>query len=405
MADEVIDTPGIASPEDTARLRPLALTASAVVFVIAATSPFSKSERQLMTDLAADQLGGRLIVVVTMLDRLSEEDRDAVMAHVARRVTQVTEEARVLPGDDPGRIRTGLAETTSLDAAAQWDWDRTTAAFMADIARRVAEKALPLAEKASERSEQQAEERLDQERAAQHLRLEIEKIRARIDGSRLTATGAVQEAARASLAKACQQLEAQVHMADDPAKWWQEDLPAALWRELDSAARLIERRIADFAAADLGWVADEVERLMGNRLLVLHPEVVGLEISRLHPAPAGVPSTAPLRQATKAAAAAIIGYRLATSQQLRPVLPTAVMSGAAVIFGKLLIKAGTARAADIAAAALSSTIEPAFTDLSRQARDAVDRAYRQIDSKIEDLRRDREPAPPATPPPLPAYRG
>jgi hypothetical protein len=405
MADEVIDTPGIASPEDTARLRPLALTASAVVFVIAATSPFSKSERQLMTDLAADQLGGRLIVVVTMLDRLSEEDRDAVMAHVARRVTQVTEEARVLPGDDPGRIRTGLAETTSLDAAAQWDWDRTTAAFMADIARRVAEKALPLAEKASERSEQQAEERLDQERAAQHLRLEIEKIRARIDGSRLTATGAVQEAARASLAKACQQLEAQVHMADDPAKWWQEDLSAALWRELDSAARLIERRIADFAAADLGWVADEVERLMGNRLLVLHPEVVGLEISRLHPAPAGVPSTAPLRQATKAAAAAIIGYRLATSQQLRPVLPTAVMSGAAVIFGKLLIKAGTARAADIAAAALSSTIEPAFTDLSRQARDAVDRAYRQIDSKIEDLRRDREPAPPATPPPPPAYRG
>jgi GTPase Era involved in 16S rRNA processing len=398
MAEEIIDTPGIAGPEDTVRLRPLTLTASAVVFVIAATSPFSKSERQLMNDLAADKLGGRLVVAVTMLDRLSGQDRDAVMAHVVRRVAQVAKEARVLPADAPETIRACLAETTSLDATAQREWDRTTAAFMADIAHRIGGEALRQAEEASEQSRRQEEKRLSQERTAKRLSVEIEKIRTQIDGSRLTVIEALEASAHTSFSKTCQQLQAQVHMASDPRRWWEDDLPAELWRELDSAARLIERRLAEFASADLGRIADEVEQLTGNRPLVLHPEVVGLEIARLRPAPAGVPSIAPLRHATAATAAAIIGYRLATSDHLRPMLPAAVTSGLTVIAGKLLVKMGTARAADAAAAALSSQIEPAFTDLARQAQDAGDRVYRQIGSKIEDLRQDLEPAPPTAPP-------
>ena len=99
---DIIDTPGL---NDDAAMTNVTLSVlpaiDAALFVIMANSPFSEYERDFLCNKILSSDLGRVIFVVTGIDRLDEEDVDRVLENIRKRIQEyVLEKAEKVMGKD-----------------------------------------------------------------------------------------------------------------------------------------------------------------------------------------------------------------------------------------------------------------------------------------------------------------
>ena len=99
---DIIDTPGLNDDSTMAEVTLSVLPEiDAALFVIMAQSPFSEYERDFLENKLMSSDLGRILFVVTGIDRLDEEDVDRVLDSIRERINRyVIEKAKKLYGED-----------------------------------------------------------------------------------------------------------------------------------------------------------------------------------------------------------------------------------------------------------------------------------------------------------------
>lgn len=225
-----------------AGLSPLA--ADAVIVAVSATAPLTQSESTVIERLLAQCGASRLLVVVTRLELVEEDERDQLTDYVRRRARALSTALRVVvqrPGagpDDPGEhaaLCHWLTDAVLPDAAAARR--RRLAERLAGCLGRVAGTAhgeqRARREAAAERAEARERARLaheDELRFFDELRAETQTRHNQTLAGFLRSRDTFQE----QLTRALLQ---QAKRASDPAAWWQQEAVyqmetrLAAWRE------------------------------------------------------------------------------------------------------------------------------------------------------------------------------
>lgn len=96
---ELIDTPpvGDINEQGAALLSKLLGQCDAIVLIVSATSPFSMTEAAFLQEEIIGRNIPRILVVVSKLDRLSQEERLNIFNAIRERVRQISPEITVLP--------------------------------------------------------------------------------------------------------------------------------------------------------------------------------------------------------------------------------------------------------------------------------------------------------------------
>ena len=104
---DIIDTPGLNDDQTMADVTMSVLPdIDAALFVIMAQSPFSEYERDFLENKLMSSDLGRIIFVVTGIDRLDEEDVDRVLDSITNRIDRyVIDKAKKLYGEDSEEFR------------------------------------------------------------------------------------------------------------------------------------------------------------------------------------------------------------------------------------------------------------------------------------------------------------
>ncbi|MDI9469848.1 MAG: dynamin family protein [Bacillota bacterium] len=120
---DIIDTPGL---NDDATMAEVTLSVvpqiDAALFVIMAQSPFSEYERDFLENKLLTSDMGRVLFVVTGIDRLSPEDADRVLENIRERIDRyVIDRAKAVMGEDSPeferyRRKIGTAKVYGLSA-------------------------------------------------------------------------------------------------------------------------------------------------------------------------------------------------------------------------------------------------------------------------------------------------
>lgn len=99
---DIIDTPGLNDDSTMAEVTMSVLPQiDAALFVIMAQSPFSEYERDFLENKLMTSDLGRILFVVTGIDRLDEDDVDRVLESISERINRyVIEKAKKLYGED-----------------------------------------------------------------------------------------------------------------------------------------------------------------------------------------------------------------------------------------------------------------------------------------------------------------
>jgi hypothetical protein len=405
LVSEVVDTPAPSRDEDVDEvLRPLVVTSSVVVLAVSATSPFGIGERELVHRVMADRMGDHLVVAVTMLDLVDDEERPRVLASVEKKVRKIAPQAQVRPARDVDALRAHLAATLAAGDRDQRRWDGQTRSMLLDVVSRIHSQA----ERRSAEEERDhalvASVAADGARAVRQADLAWETVEVHLQARRSDLVRRLGPTLAAGRDKTTQQLEADLRSATDPQAWWRDDLQQQLWRELDAAARLVERRMNDLVATDLDWLCEQVEALTGTTPLVFKPETIGLDLARVHAPSPGMPNIALLRSGTIAATAVLVTTRVAMSGALSAIVPAAALGGAAYAVGTAVTRGGMKRAVDVGATALTPLVRANFETLERQVETAGSVVYGHIEDRLDELRDAWRAARPQTDLPRPPGR-
>jgi GTPase SAR1 family protein len=389
LFDEVIDTPGIGGEYDAGSVvRPLAMTASALILVVAGTSALSLSERAILEEISADQVDDSLVIAVSMLDRVDPLERSAVIESVTRKAKRIASHVEVVDAADLDELRRVLARGASRESERRAEWDTQTAIML----RRLVDGIVAVAtgrleqERVAELADSSANEVAEARRRRQAL--EWEAIAIEIETRKQSIRKRLAESLKSSSAKTQDRLEADLRASPNPQQWWQDSMRRLLQYELESTSRRLERRLAETLDQDLTWLSDEVDHMVDVRPLILRPDAFGIDTAReYYPLP-GTPNVARLKQGTLAAAVAVFAANVAMQGATVAVFPPAALAGATYVAGTVITKGGLRRAQNLETEAMKAGVSECFERLEGQVMQAVESAYTHLAGLAAQLQDD-----------------
>ena len=96
---EIIDTPGAGDPNTsrTTKVFEVMNQSDAAVLVVSATSPFSLTERIFLEEEVIGRHVPRVIVAVSMLDKIEEHEQQDILNNISKRINSVSKAIPVFP--------------------------------------------------------------------------------------------------------------------------------------------------------------------------------------------------------------------------------------------------------------------------------------------------------------------
>ncbi|MGB7441831.1 MAG: dynamin family protein [Coleofasciculaceae cyanobacterium] len=266
---ELIDTPGAGdlTSRRAAQIFGLLSQCDAAVMLVSGTLPLSLTEVAFLEQEVIGRNVPRVLVVVSKLDTISEEERISVLADIRERIARVSAKIPVLPLHPVDKAR---SEAQALEAV------QTQIEMMVVKGERRVWRSRQVAGQLAQRLEQLIEigkakiaiaqmsvaEREKASRQAQaaiqEAQLGWEQIRLKLDQRRLRCYQNLQPRIVSAKTDLLERLTFELNRTPNPKTWWEQDLPFRLRRELVVISRKLENLLMKELAQDIEWLQEEV---------------------------------------------------------------------------------------------------------------------------------------------------
>lgn len=266
---ELIDTPGTNEGriDRVLQTRRAVALSDVVVMTVSATSPLSMTEQALLHDEVLARHVPRVVVVVTMLDRLPPGECDEVFDVVAARVHAVSPSIVVLraPGvvDSSGghveALRRTIEDLTTASGR-PGRRDRRLAAQVADECRVVLHAVDAAREQARRDDAARADALAAAEQDVQQADADWNQLRLDLGGQQAKVATWLRTTIRSRSDDLFEALDLELARSTDPKTWWERDLPVRLRRELIGLTKTIESDLAAALQRDAVWLDKQVAR-------------------------------------------------------------------------------------------------------------------------------------------------
>ncbi|TDV35426.1 dynamin family protein [Actinophytocola oryzae] len=399
---ELVDTPGVndGGTDGYEQLRRSVSAADGALFVVSALSPLGTTERGLLAEELLCRHLPHIAVVVTMLDRVDEGDRDGVLTGLRERLGALPGRGAlpVLAAPEPGGQGPRLADLRELIGgwAGETDrgrWrDRRIAAGTADHCdgmTRLAAEAMAAARLSEadqrRRAEQAAADRAEDERVWDELRIDV--------GARRLATAQqLRDVLYAERDDILDKLREELATARDPHAWWQHELPARIRWHLSVAARSAESTLLTRLAGDGEWLDTEVRRRQPAAGPSPRPAALRLNTGQRAggSAPPVKDDLDKLRIAARVGAqgGAAIGYLIAAARHARlPVIYSLGFSVLSSVIAEAAIRSAIEAQRQRIDALLVQTVDDIIATFAKKAAATADELYRDVVEHLHDCHR------------------
>ena len=268
---ELVDAPGAGdlSGKRAVLISRVLDQCDAAVLLTSATMPFSATEAAFLEQEVIGRHVPRVLVVVSKLDTLSQDDRLRSLKAVRERVAQISEKVIVLPlhpvladaTDDDAleSVRTHIETMVAREGRRVWRSQRIAGQIVDNLEQlvEVGQTAISaIRMSAAERTK--ALQKLQEEN--RKAGLEWGRIRLELDKRRLQHDQKLRQEITKGKEDLLEALLLELRRVPDPRAWWERDLPFRLRRELLSLSRKIEAQMTANLARDSEWFQSEVTR-------------------------------------------------------------------------------------------------------------------------------------------------
>jgi len=269
---EVVDAPGAGdlSGKRAVLISQVLAQCDAAVLLTSATMPFSATEAAFLEQEVIGRHVPRILVVVSKLDTLSQDDRSRSLKAIRERVAQISTEVLVLPlhpvladaTDDDAleSVRVQIELMVAREGRRVWRSQRIAGQIVDNL-----EQLIEVGQTAISAIHMSAAERA---KALQKLQeenrkagLDWERIRLELDKRRLQHDQKLRQEITKGKEDLLEALLLDLRRVPDPRAWWEGDLPFRLRRELLNLSRKIEVQMTANLARDSEWFQSEVTRV------------------------------------------------------------------------------------------------------------------------------------------------
>ncbi|MEH2192650.1 MAG: dynamin family protein [Nostoc sp.] len=274
---ELIDTPGVGdlSGHRAALALDVLSQCDASVLVVSATLPFSMTEATFLEQEVMGRHIPRILVAVSKLDTIPEEERLEVFNSIRKRIAKISSTIPVLPlypvSDSNSETEVFAEVKAQIESmVAQGDrriWrSRKIAGQITDYLSHLT-KAGELAISTAAMSATEKENALIKVDAEiQNAQIDWERIRLKLDQKRLQRIEALQQRVLKAKTELLENLSLELKRTQDPKTWWEQDLPFRLRRELFRLSRQLENNVLKALSLDFEWLQHEVENSFSVRV-------------------------------------------------------------------------------------------------------------------------------------------
>jgi GTPase SAR1 family protein len=281
---ELIDTPGVG--DLSGRRATLALDVlsqcDASILVVSATLPFSMTEATFLEQEVMGRHIPRILVAVSKLDTIPEEERLEVFNSIRKRIAKISSTISVLPlySVSDRNLETEVFEEVKAQIesmVAQGDrriWrSRKIAGQITDyLSHLIKAGELAISTAAMNATEKEnALIKVDTE--IQNAQIDWERIRLNLDQKRLQRVDALQQRILQAKTELLENLSLELKRTQDPKTWWEQDLPFRLRRGLFRLSRQLENDVLKGLSLDFEWLQNEVKNSFSVRV---NPEVIDI---------------------------------------------------------------------------------------------------------------------------------
>jgi GTPase SAR1 family protein len=271
---ELIDTPGAGDLIDqrTQILSNFLSYCDGTVFVISATSPFSRTEKVLLDQEIIGRYVPQILVVISMLDRVREAEKVSVIEYITNCIREFSDTIPVLalhPVDNKVTeaemleiVRNQIKKMVA--SGDQKAWRRRWRSQK--IARQLEElltNIINIGKNAIQTAQMNIEERKLAEQKQQNQIQEAdtywEEIRLELEQRRLQHHKKIRQNLLSAKTDLLQNLSVALSQAQDAKSWFEKELPLSLRQELTSLARKSEGFLMKSVGQDFDWVKSSVE--------------------------------------------------------------------------------------------------------------------------------------------------
>lgn len=289
---ELIDTPGVRdlNSRRATLIFNLLSQSDGVVLVISATSPFSLTEESFLEQEVIGRHVPLVLVVISKLDAIAEEERAGIFQIIRERVTQVSPlipvlqagilGAEAMQDEALGKVRAQIEAMVFKGDRRIWR-SRQVAGQISDHLGQLIE--VGRGALAATGMEQKESQRILQE-AKEHLReteLQWEQVRIELERRRLQCEQELRKRIFNTRTSLLDELKFKLKGASNPKSWIEQDLPFHLRREMTAFSRQMEDFLITTVSRDFMWLQTHVlhtfETQMADRSVasevMLEPEM------------------------------------------------------------------------------------------------------------------------------------
>lgn len=279
---ELIDTPGAndLGSRRSGLVFDLLNQCDAAVLVISATLPFSLTETSFLEQEIIGRHVPRILVVVSKLDMVKADEREAVFENITSRIGKISPEVTVLPlhplddhqssTDTITAIKTHLEKMVDKGERRLWRSRQVTGQVLngCQKLKNLAETAIAKAQLAE--SERQTEIKKI-EASIQKAEIYWQELTINLDSRRLKNYQNLDRNIMEFKTTLLDVLKFQLKKASNPKLWWQEDLPFVLRKEFVNFSRNVENSLIQKIAEDNSWVEAKVKEYFGQEIATIMP--------------------------------------------------------------------------------------------------------------------------------------
>ncbi|PPS42266.1 dynamin family protein [Chroococcidiopsis sp. TS-821] len=274
---ELIDTPGIGDldGERAALVGDLLSRCDAAILVVSAVAPFSMGETAFLKQQMLGRHIDRILVVVSHLDSIAQEQRTRVVAHIRGRVAEISQSISVLPLHPVDSDTTdGVLNAVRTQIGAMVSKGDRRAWRSQQVARQLADRlsqmsqigetaicAARMSPKEREKALQQAQAEIEQ------AELHWQKIHCELNRRSQQCYQQLKERFLQAKTELLDILSFELSRTSNPKIWWERELPFRLRRELPALGRKSEDFLIKAIARDFMWLQNEVSRFFSVQMM------------------------------------------------------------------------------------------------------------------------------------------
>jgi GTPase SAR1 family protein len=274
---ELIDTPGAAdlNTHRAALVFDLLSQCDAAVLVVSATLPFSMTEAAFLEQEVIGRHIPRILVVVSKLDSIPQEQRTDVMAVIKERVARVSAAIPVLPSYPVDEF---TSEFEALEAVQShigamvlqgdrqaWRSQKVAGQLVDGLNNLIGFGQTAIA--STQMTIAEREKALHKAKTAMRTaKLEWEKICLELDRRRIQREQTLQQKILNVKAELMETLCLELSKTTHPKSWWEIDLPFRMRRELLALGRKAEDFLLKTTAQDFQWLQSEVSQVFSTQI-------------------------------------------------------------------------------------------------------------------------------------------